>query len=129
MNWVDSALNGHATALSLRSQRSEIIAGNITNADTPNFKSRDIDFRSEFESRLSGMQQLNTTAESQFKSSERVSSSNLMYRIPYQMSKNGNSVEAETEQAAYTKNAIQYQVSIQFLSSKISGLKLALKGE
>jgi flagellar basal-body rod protein FlgB len=126
MNWVDSALNGHATALSLRSQRSEIIAGNITNADTPNFKSRDID---EFENRLSGMQQLDTTTKSQFRSSEGASSSNLMYRVPYVMAEDGNTVEAETEQAAYTKNAIQYQVSIQFLSSKISGLKLALKGE
>jgi len=129
MNWVDRALNGHATALSLRSQRSEIIAGNITNADTPNFKSRDIDFRSEFENRLSGMQQLDTTTKSQFRSSEGASSSNLMYRVPYVMAEDGNTVEAETEQAAYTKNAIQYQVSIQFLSSKISGLKLALKGE
>ena len=91
MNWVDSALNGHATALSLRSQRSEIIAGNIANADTPNFKSRDIDFRSEFENRLSGMQQLDTTTKSQFRSSEGASSSNLMYRVPYVMAEDGNS--------------------------------------
>jgi flagellar basal-body rod protein FlgB len=75
------------------------------------------------------MQQLDTTTKSQFRSSEGASSSNLMYRVPYVMAEDGNTVEAETEQAAYTKNAIQYQVSIQFLSSKISGLKLALKGE
>jgi flagellar basal-body rod protein FlgB len=41
----------------------------------------------------------------------------------------GNTVEAEHEQTLYTKNAIQYQVSLQFLNSKIRGLKLALKGE
>ncbi|MFL2535917.1 MAG: flagellar basal body rod protein FlgB [Candidatus Azotimanducaceae bacterium] len=56
-------------------------------------------------------------------------SSDLLYRVPENFKQNGNTVEAEAEQAAFTKNSIQYQVSIQFLSSKIRGMKLALKGE
>ena len=38
-------------------------------------------------------------------------------------------IEGEAEQAAFTENAIRYQASIQFLSSKVKGLKLALRGE
>jgi len=49
--------------------------------------------------------------------------------VPQSFKENGNTVEGEAEQAAFTKNAIQYQASIQFLSSKIRGMKLALKGE
>jgi len=41
----DNALGIHPQALSVRSQRSEILANNIANADTPNFKSRDLDFK------------------------------------------------------------------------------------
>jgi flagellar basal-body rod protein FlgB len=53
----------------------------------------------------------------------------LMYRIPENFKSNGNTVEAEAEQAAFTKNAVQYQASVQFLSSKMRGIRLALKGE
>jgi len=52
-----------------------------------------------------------------------------MYRVPQKVSENGNTVEAETELSAFTENAIHYQAGLQFLSSKINGLKLALKGE
>ncbi|MDA8535410.1 flagellar basal body rod protein FlgB, partial [Pseudomonadales bacterium] len=55
--------------------------------------------------------------------------SQILYRVPQSSKENGNTVEGEAEQAAFTKNAIQYQASIQFLSSKIRGMKLALKGE
>jgi flagellar basal-body rod protein FlgB len=53
----------------------------------------------------------------------------MLYRIPENFKSNGNTVEAEAEQAAFTKNAVQYQASVQFLSSKMRGIRLALKGE
>jgi len=46
LNKLDSALGFHQNALRIRAQRQELIAGNIANADTPNFKARDIDFKS-----------------------------------------------------------------------------------
>ena len=54
MNWVDNVLGGHSTALQMRSDRAEILAGNVANSDTPGFKARDIDFKAEFQKRLSG---------------------------------------------------------------------------
>ena len=55
--------------------------------------------------------------------------SQILYRVPESYKENVNTVEAEAEQAAFTKNAIQYQANLQFLGSKIRGMKLALKGE
>ncbi|NLG77137.1 MAG: flagellar basal body rod protein FlgB, partial [Xanthomonadaceae bacterium] len=42
---LDSYLGVHATALKLRSRRTEVLAANLANADTPNYRARDIDFR------------------------------------------------------------------------------------
>ena len=129
MNWIDNALNGHATALQMRSSRAELLAGNIANADTPGFKARDIDFKAEFAARVSGQTGPMKTINTRHMGPDNAMSSDLLYRVPENFKQNGNTVEAEAEQAAFTKNAIQYQVSIQFLSSKIRGMKLALKGE
>jgi len=129
MSWIDSSLSGQVIALQLKSERAELIAGNIANSDTPNYKARDIDFRAEFERRVSGESggALRTTSSLHMKP-EGGGSSHITFKEEG-AGEDGNTVESEKEQAAYTKNAIQYQVSLQFLNSKIRGLKLALKGE
>ena len=52
----------------------------------------------------------------------------LKYRIPTQPSVDGNTVEADIEQAAYAENVVHYQASLTFLNSKIRGLRLAIRG-
>ena len=42
---IDNYLGVHATALKLRSQRTEVLAANLANADTPGYRARDIDFK------------------------------------------------------------------------------------
>ena len=129
MGWIDSSLNGQVVALQLKSERAELIAGNIANSDTPNYKARDFDFKAEFERRMSGELggAMRATSPMHMKA-EGGGSSYVVYKEEGAR-EDGNTVESETEQANYTKNAIQYQVSLQFLNSKIRGLKLALKGE
>ena len=46
MNKLDALFNFQQTALNVRAQRQELLAANIANADTPNYKARDIDFAS-----------------------------------------------------------------------------------
>lgn len=41
---LDDYMRFNETALSLRSTRQELLASNIANADTPNYKARDVDF-------------------------------------------------------------------------------------
>ena len=47
MDVLDRYFGVHGDALALRSKRLEILASNIANAATPNFKARDIDFAAE----------------------------------------------------------------------------------
>ncbi len=129
VNWIDNVLNGHTTALKMQSGRAEVLAGNVANSDTPGFKARDIDFKTEFERRLSGSTSGLNITNSKHLGMDTSMNSQILYRVPQSFKENGNTVEGEAEQAAFTKNAIQYQASIQFLSSKIRGMKLALKGE
>ncbi|MEJ6656096.1 MAG: flagellar basal body rod protein FlgB, partial [Pseudomonas sp.] len=53
----------------------------------------------------------------------------LRYRIPYQPSVDGNTVETQAEQARYAENAIDFQASFTFLNSKFKGLMTALRGD
>jgi len=107
----------HAAALQLRSQRMMMIASNIANAATPNYKARDIDFAKA----LDLAQQGGSTANAM--------EGATAYRVPVQASLDGNTVEMATEQTAYAENALAYRSSLAFLSGRISTLSRAIKGE
>ena len=53
-------LGFHASALQLRSRRNEMLASNIANAATPNFKARDLDFDTELK-RINKIGNIQTT--------------------------------------------------------------------
>lgn len=103
----------HATALQLRSQRMMLLASNIANAATPNYKARDIDFSKALDLAQNGGSPQDAIA----------------YRIPIQSSLDGNTVEMATEQTAFAENALAYRSSLSFLSGRVNTLTRALKGE
>ena len=41
----DNALGIHEQAMQFKIKRSEVLANNLVNSDTPNYKARDIDFQ------------------------------------------------------------------------------------
>ncbi|SEM62975.1 flagellar basal-body rod protein FlgB [Pseudomonas sp. ok272] len=114
---IDEALGVHARALELRVQRSEILAANLANEDTPGFQARDIDFSAEMQRLDSG----NATALF-------ASAPNLQYRVATQASQDGNTVELSVEQAEFSKNAMDFQTSLTFLNMKFQGFKQAIEG-
>lgn len=127
----DKALGIHEHALQARVQRAEVLANNLANADTPGYKARDIDFRAmmqKAQESVSGMQ-MATTHHGHMNTSSPGSDGELLYRNPHQPSIDGNTVDAQEEQSRFMRNAMDYQASFQFLSSKFSGLTKALKGE
>lgn len=128
----ERALGIHEQAMTLRSQRSEVLAANLVNADTPNYKARDIDFRSALSGQMglqSGPVKLRGTHENHMGLKGAVATEpQLMYRVPYQPSVDGNTVEEQEELARFSKNTLDFQASTQFLSSKFKGLKSAIKG-
>lgn len=129
MNWIDNALGIHPRTLTLLSQRSGVLAANIANAGTPDFKARDIDFRDVLKAeQMNQKVSLVKTSANHLGPGRDALNNDLLYRVPTKDMVNGNSVEAEVEQAAFADNALRYQTSLTFLSGTISGLKMAIKG-
>ncbi len=124
----DTALGIHPQALALREKRGELLAANMANADTPGYKARDLDFKSVLQQNLQMTKPMERTQANHF-STQQSLESHTMYRNPSQASLDGNTVEANVEQAKYAENAVQYQASLQFVSNKLSGLMLALRGQ
>ncbi|MGH1462947.1 MAG: flagellar basal body rod protein FlgB [Neptuniibacter sp.] len=126
----ESALGIHDEALMFRARRAEVLSNNIANADTPNFKARDIEFASALESvSKPQIKQVATSVGHKTELLEPDLAAEMMFRLPNQASVDGNTVEVQQEMARYTENAMDYQASFQFLSKKFSGLKSAIKGE
>lgn len=101
----------YSKAMDLRVKRQDVIASNIANADTPGFKARDIDFKSEMAKAISG---ISKPAE-------------LMYRTETQSAVDGNTVDMDVERASMAENALQYQILTQMVSDRFRNVRLALQ--
>lgn len=125
----NSALGLHPQALTLREKRSEVLASNLANADTPGYKARDLDFHSVLKKSIPASNKIERTQEGHFSPNDRLLGSTMMFRNPNQASLDGNTVESHIEQAKYAENSVQYQASLQFINGKFSGLMSAIRGE
>ena len=107
----------HGAALELRSQRMGLLTSNIANASTPGYKARDIDFASALKATAGGT------------ASDAAASAATRYRVPVMPAQDGNTVEMDTEQVAFSENAIGYSTTLQFLTGRVNEVTRALKGE
>lgn len=127
---LDQALGIHAQALTLQARRAEMLSSNLANADTPNYKARDIDFRAALG--VAQAQQavtLKVTHPAHVQAAAEMGPATALYRVPTQASLDGNTVDRQLEQTAFAQNAVQYQASLAFLSGKLKTLLTALRGE
>jgi flagellar basal-body rod protein FlgB len=111
LNGIDAHLAGPLQALNLRAYRTEVLASNIANADTPNYKARDFDFAAA----VSGAVGARVAA--------------LQYRVPVQPSIDGNTVEMDTELAQFSDNALRMQADLTFMSARLRELQTAIQGQ
>ncbi len=130
-----TALGIHEQALLLRGKRTEVLASNIANVDTPGYKARDFDFRSVLQARvgqagtdlrLSGGHEHHLGG---FSDTINGDGDILSYRSVSQASVDGNTVDEQVENAAFARNSLEHQASFEFLNRKFLGLMKALKGE
>lgn len=126
----NNALGVHPKALQLRAARAEILANNLANADTPGFKARDINFDQVLKGEMNVKRSMpvERTNAGHLPGYQHVESE-LLYRNPIQPSIDGNTVDSQMEQAIFTRNAMNYNASFEFLNSKINGLAGAIRGE
>jgi flagellar basal-body rod protein FlgB len=105
----------------------EVLARNIANADTPHFKAKDIDFRSVL--KQSREDALNSTHNLHMKIAMEEDSGGEKYRVPFNASFDGNTVEMNVEQAKFGQVAADYQTTLNILENRVSGIRRALRGD
>ncbi len=127
----DKAFGVHQHTMLIRSKRAEVLSSNIANADTPNYKAKDIDF-AQMMKKAQGQQsqgQMYITHERHFKIPS-VGQSDTLYTVPNQPDTgDGNTVDVQLERNKFIENSMEYQASVNFLGGKIRGLKKALSGQ
>ncbi|MBS0370439.1 MAG: flagellar basal body rod protein FlgB [Proteobacteria bacterium] len=131
---LDNELRFHQTALNVRAYRQQVIASNIANADTPNYKARDVDFREALNGALGGKTSglpLATTSVAHLPGSSagNVLDASLKYRTEEQGAIDGNTVSMDAERSAFAENSVQYQASITFINGLLRSMQQAIQGQ
>ncbi len=127
---IDKLLGQLPRNLQVYSKRSELLASNIANADTPGFKAKDIDFRSVLDRANGQGVKIATTRPGHLGiNGNNALGAETLYRVPIQPSLDGNTVDSNVEQGEFTQNAMRYQATLRFLDGRFKGLRLAIKGE
>ncbi|HEY4318477.1 MAG TPA: flagellar basal body rod protein FlgB [Herbaspirillum sp.] len=141
---LDDYLNFNQTALNLRSQRQQLLASNIANADTPNYKARDIDFAATLKNKLKG-----TDSSSPVPSLPGVPmavtspmhlagkaaaptptrhSDDLPYRTVDQPSLDGNTVDLDVERNQFADNGLHYEATVTAVNGQLRALMSVIQG-
>jgi flagellar basal-body rod protein FlgB len=132
---LDSYLGVQQDALKVQSRRMEVLAKNLANVDTPNYKAQDIDFKTALAQAGSPGASLpiTTTTSNQIGNNPTAgdvdTSSALKYRVPLAASLDGNTVDAQLEQAAFADNTVRYQATLSFLTGSLKDLMTAITGQ
>ncbi len=96
--------------LTLVSARQRLVASNIANADTPGYKTKDIDFNAELQNSIAGM-------------------AIAPEEVSGLITKNdGNNVDLDREARLLAENALHFTVASNLIRSNLKVLKMAIEG-
>lgn len=136
---IDQEMSYSQKALNLRTYRQEILASNIANADTPNFKARDVDFKASLDAAMGktpavgDLNLMRSNARhlgpgSAIGGGQGNTQGALMkYRGELQSSVDGNTVNMDVERSAFAENAIQMEALISFVNHQFKMLGTAMQ--
>ena len=133
MTILDNYFGLNAQSVLARSKRAEVLASNIINADTPNYKAKDLDFSSILSANSNKAIKPITIHASHGNhithGSNDTFSLQTKYRVPEHASLDGNTVDSHVEKGKFAENSVRYQISLSLLNNKIQGIINNLKGE
>jgi flagellar basal-body rod protein FlgB len=132
LNGIDAHLAGPLQALNLRAYRTEVLASNIANADTPNYKARDFDFAAALSGAVGARERValaRTSTRHLGGPAAHAPGVALQYRMPVQPSIDGNTVEMDTELSQFSDNALRMQADLTFMSARLRDLQTAIQGQ
>lgn len=131
---LDAALQFQQQALSLRAKRQELLASNIANSDTPNYKARDINFAQALQQAQQG--QAGSTVAMVKTASAHLGATTgeilggvaVQYRNTQQGNIDGNTVNMDVERNQFLDNALRYEAGVTILNAQIKNLLTAIQG-
>ncbi|AZP13751.1 flagellar basal body rod protein FlgB [Undibacterium parvum] len=130
---VDDFMRFHEIALSVRGQRQQLLASNIANADTPNYKARDIDFGAVMNAALhkNGNQDAATLIKTTATHLDSKNGSGVatQYRNNDQANVDGNTVDMDVERNQFAENSLRYEASLTILNMQIRNMLSAIQGQ
>ncbi len=127
---IDNLFGIHEQALNMRIKRSEVLASNLANADTPGYKARDMDFNDALKSASSNQAVgLVATNPAHIASNPYQPDVPLAYRVPLQTSLDGNTVDTQIESAKLAENNMRLLASLRIIDMRIKSFSTALRGE
>ena len=109
---IEQSLSVFSQALNLRTQRHQVLASNIANADTPNYKARDFSFETAMQNAMSGRSDVGRV------DMARTSAGHI--------ARSGAGGSADFKYRSETQSAMQYQILTQLISNKFQGIRSAL---
>lgn len=135
---LDDYMRVNETAINLRAQRQEVLASNIANADTPNYKARDIDFNQAMQNALARNNTqtaaLTKTDAAHLDAKRPVDGSSgtndvpIMYRVPLQPNADSNTVDMDVERNQFTDNAVHYEAGLTMITAQIKDMLAVIQG-
>ncbi|MEW5788700.1 MAG: flagellar basal body rod protein FlgB [Pseudomonadota bacterium] len=128
---IDQEIAFVQTALDLRARRQEILASNIANADTPNYKARDLDFATALRGAMGAAEGPLALARTSGRHLDGVGGAggmgaNVKFRASVQPSLDGNTVDPDVERAHFADNALHYQFLLDRAASSFKTMGQAL---
>jgi flagellar basal-body rod protein FlgB len=126
-------------SIDLRAKNHNHISANLANAETPNYIPTSISFEGELQDALKSQKQKtgrrhqqphpdHIPLKGQAGSLEKVQGKVIQTPAPG-IGRDGNAVELEQEMSRLATNQIMYNASVQMISKKFEGLKIAIKGQ
>jgi flagellar basal-body rod protein FlgB len=126
MSMLDNIFGVHEQAVQLRQRRISLLGENIANADTPNFKAKDLDFKALMNNERSMSARRTHDMHMDHGPAQK---NGVVYRVPNNPAADGNTVELNFQQAEFGKESARYTATLQFLENSIGGVRRALRGE
>ena len=129
---MTARLDFQSNALLLRSQRQQVIASNIANADTPGYVARDFDFAQALKSVSGGIAggSVSVTSGKHMRLGTTDARDPAMaYTVQTQPSLDGNSVDIDRERANFVDNSIRYESTLRFINGHVKTMLSAIQGQ
>ena len=131
---MTARLDFHSQSLLLRSQRQQVLASNIANADTPGFVARDFDFTAALQkatgsAATASLPALTDAGHMRLGGRGVGGATNMAYAVQTQPSQDGNSVDLDRERANFVDNSIRYESTLRFINGNVKTMLSAITGQ